>query len=115
MLDISFTGRVTRSTWWLNGILGTLVLSIAVFVAVILIAQIPNIGLPIAVVLYLGSSIYLNLRMIGYSIRRLHDMGYSAWYYLISLVPLLNIVFFLFLGFLNSRPDNKYGPNPKGQ
>jgi uncharacterized membrane protein YhaH (DUF805 family) len=48
------------------------------------------------------------------TVRRLHDIGRSGYWYFISFVPLVGgIVLFVFT-VLDSDPDrNEYGPNPK--
>ena len=48
------------------------------------------------------------------TVRRLHDIGKSGWWYLIAFVPLIGgLVLFVFT-LLDSDPDrNEYGPNPK--
>lgn len=49
------------------------------------------------------------------SIRRLHDIGKSGWWFLISLVPLVGGIVLLVFMCLDSQPgENIYGPNPKG-
>jgi uncharacterized membrane protein YhaH (DUF805 family) len=51
---------------------------------------------------------------IAVSVRRLHDTGRSGWWLLIGLVPFVGgIVLFIFT-LQDSKPDNQYGPNPKG-
>lgn len=50
--------------------------------------------------------IYMNFAL---SVRRLHDIGYSGWYALLSYIPLINL-FFLYLTVKPSVPDNEYGP-----
>ena len=47
------------------------------------------------------------------SIRRLHDAGRSAWYYLWILVPLAGPVILLLQLLKESAPDNQWGYNPK--
>ncbi len=55
---------------------------------------------------------------IAVSIRRLHDIGKSGWWILLSVIPLVNIIgIFVLLYFYvqDSQPsENEYGPNPKG-
>jgi uncharacterized membrane protein YhaH (DUF805 family) len=48
------------------------------------------------------------------TVRRLHDIGRSGWWYLIAFVPLIGgLILFVFM-LLDSDPDrNEYGPNPK--
>lgn len=46
--------------------------------------------------------------------RRLHDIGRSGWWLLISFVPLIGAVILLVFALRDGdRGDNAYGPNPK--
>lgn len=48
------------------------------------------------------------------SARRLHDIGKSAWFLLLSLIPLIGSIILLVWTLKDSEPgDNKWGPNPK--
>lgn len=48
-------------------------------------------------------------------IRRLHDIGMSGWYYLVSFIPLVGAILMIVWGVRDSQPgSNQYGPNPKG-
>lgn len=47
------------------------------------------------------------------AIRRLHDLDRSGWFYLISLVPVVNALLGLYLLFAKgTEGDNQYGPDP---
>jgi uncharacterized membrane protein YhaH (DUF805 family) len=47
-------------------------------------------------------------------VRRLHDVGKSGWFILISLIPLIGAIWLLVLTFTDSDTgDNAYGSNPK--
>jgi uncharacterized membrane protein YhaH (DUF805 family) len=47
-------------------------------------------------------------------VRRLHDVGKSGWFILISLIPLVGAIWLLVLVLTDSDTgDNEYGPNPK--
>ena len=49
------------------------------------------------------------------SVRRLHDIGKSGWWFLILLVPFIGAIVLLIFFCLDSQPGgNKYGSNPKG-
>lgn len=51
---------------------------------------------------------------IAVSVRRLHDIGRSGWWLLISLLPLLGTLVLLVFHCLDSEPgENDYGPDPK--
>ena len=48
------------------------------------------------------------------AVRRLHDVGKSGWFYLISLIPLIGGIW-LFVLFVTEgdKGANQYGPDPK--
>ena len=47
-------------------------------------------------------------------VRRLHDIGRTGWWFLISLIPLIGSIVLLVFACTDSEPgDNEYGPNPK--
>ena len=49
------------------------------------------------------------------SVRRLHDIDRSGWWYFITLIPLIGAIVMLVFTLLDSTPGhNRYGPNPKG-
>ena len=50
---------------------------------------------------------------IAVSVRRLHDIGKSGWWYLIGLVPLVGLIILLVWMCKDSTEDNEWGPNPK--
>lgn len=55
------------------------------------------------------------LPALGVSVRRLHDVGKSGWWYLIAFVPLVGGIYLLYLSCKDSEyGENEYGPNPKG-
>ena len=54
------------------------------------------------------------LPSLAVSARRLHDIGRSGWWLLLSLLPLVGAVVLLLFALRDSDPgDNAYGPNPK--
>jgi uncharacterized membrane protein YhaH (DUF805 family) len=51
---------------------------------------------------------------IAVEVRRLHDIGKSGWWLLISLIPIVGIIVLLIWFIKDSQPGtNQYGPNPK--
>jgi len=49
------------------------------------------------------------------SVRRLHDVGKSGWFFLIILIPFIGAVWLLVLLCTDGQlQTNKWGPNPKG-
>ena len=94
----TFDGRARRSEYWYWVLFNTLV--------GLFLGWIPVLGWIICVLFILPS--------LSVCIRRLHDIGKSGWWYLLVLIPLVNLVLIYFF-ILDSQPGvNQYGPNPKG-
>lgn len=48
------------------------------------------------------------------AVRRLHDVGKSGWFLLITLIPLIGSIWLIVLYATDSEPNpNKWGPSPK--
>jgi uncharacterized membrane protein YhaH (DUF805 family) len=47
------------------------------------------------------------------TVRRLHDMNHSAWWYLLATVPIINFVMLALLIFMPPIDINDYGPDPR--
>lgn len=57
--------------------------------------------------------IALIVMMVGYTVRRLNDLGKTGWLALLFLVPLANLVLWLYvLFFPGQKGPNQYGPAP---
>jgi uncharacterized membrane protein YhaH (DUF805 family) len=55
------------------------------------------------------------LPSLAVGVRRLHDIGRTGWWLLISFVPVIGPIVLLIFFILDSQTgDNEYGPNPKG-
>ena len=97
-------GRASRSEFWLFYLVNIIVIFILNFL-----------GAAIDFI-YLGSiySVAMLIPIVTTGIRRLHDAGFSGWWYLISLTG-IGVIALIVLYCLDSQPGtNKYGPNPKG-
>lgn len=104
-LFLSPEGRINRKPYWM----GLLVLMGTSFVIQILagVAQSPAIG-------YL--SIVILVPAVMMAIKRLHDRGRSGWFYLLMIIPLVNIWIAIEILFLAGTPGpNRYGPDPLNQ
>ncbi len=100
-----FSGRARRREFWM------FVLFCAIFaiVASIIDAIIGTNGL-------IGGLFILIVIVpsIAVSVRRLHDVGKSGWWYFINFIPLIGGLWFLYLTILEGQQGtNEYGPNPK--
>jgi uncharacterized membrane protein YhaH (DUF805 family) len=107
-----FSGRARRKEYWMF----TLFNIIVSFILVIgegIIGDITGADLSIISWLY---GLAIVLPSIGVSIRRLHDIDRSGWWFLLSLIPILGEIALLIFYVKDGTPgENQYGPNPKGE
>ena len=106
----TFDGRAQRAEYWyfmLFYFLGYIIVSVVDSIIGTFSAE-AGMGLLGAIFMLVHF-----LPSIGVSIRRLHDIGKSGWWYLLILIPLLGPIVLLVFFVLDSREDNIYGQNPK--
>lgn len=98
-----FSGRARRKEYWMFCLISMLFhISLAVIEFTI---GMFGISLLLSLALFIPS--------ISVLVRRLHDTNRSAWWLLISLIPVLGGLILFVLLVLDSDEDNDYGPNPK--
>jgi uncharacterized membrane protein YhaH (DUF805 family) len=123
-----FNGRARRQEFWMfylaNLIIST-ILGILIFItgaAAITAAisadgsiDLPALASSMGIMGTLGNIVGLALTIpsLAVTARRMHDIGKSGWWMLISLVPCAGPIIFLVLLCKDSEPENQYGPNPK--
>ena len=95
---VDFNGRSRRSEYWWA------------YLAVVIISAVLTVVL--GELAYIWSLATL-VPQIAITIRRLHDIGKSGWYYLIGLIPLAGPIILLVWMCKDSTEDNQWGPNPK--
>lgn len=112
----SFDGRVRRSTfWWTQlGLLGCgVVLLLVVLAGIALMRASPVVSTVLVVALSLSVAVAMSWVSWAVAIKRAHDLGHTGWITLLFLVPLVSLVFWLYLGFAAGHfEDNSYGPVP---
>ena len=94
-----FSGRARRSEYWYFVLFNCLVFT------GLLILSLPE----VFGIFYL----FVFIPSISVLVRRLHDTGKSGWWILISFIPFLNIVLFIFTLMDSESKTNKWGKNPK--
>ncbi|MDR2100894.1 MAG: DUF805 domain-containing protein [Campylobacteraceae bacterium] len=106
-----FNGRARRSAYWFF-VLSNIIVSIAISI-VDAIIFVNIIGFALLGLLY---NLAIILPSLGLAVRRLHDIGKSGWWVLITLIPIVGIIWFIILAATDSeRGENQYGANPKGE
>ena len=90
----------------------TLSFSILIGLSLGVIAGLLNV--PALVYLAYLWSLAVFIPSLAVSVRRLHDIGRSGWWLLLSLIPLVGAIILIIWYCTDSQPGaNQYGPNPK--
>lgn len=106
-----FSGRSRRREYWYF-VLFYLLISIGFTVLDAVIGTLNYFG---RFGLFTGIfTLALLLPSIAVTVRKLHDIDRTGWWYLISLVPIIGLVVILIFTVTDSTEgSNRYGPNPK--
>ena len=105
-----FSGRAQRSEFWFFVLFYVIGIFITVFLDVALGTMFGESGYG------LFSTFFILVHLIpsiAVSVRRLHDIGKSGWWYLLNLIPLIGPLVLIVFAVFDSEPDNEYGSNPK--
>ena len=107
-----FEGRAKRKEYWFF-VLFNVLISMAMGSIDWLAGNInPETGLGLFSGLY---ALGVMIPGMAVSVRRLHDTGRSGWWLLITFVPVIGAIVFLYFMVLDSNPEtNEYGPSTKG-
>lgn len=103
----NFQGRSRRREYWIPCLINVII------------------GLVFTILIYATQSyvfkalkyLYIILGIIpsiSLSVRRLHDLGKSGWFWFISLIPFLGTIYLIYLACKDSQiGSNKWGADPK--
>ncbi|MEE1655106.1 DUF805 domain-containing protein [Microvirga sp. CF3062] len=101
----SFSGRASRSEYWYFALFTILVTIAAVLLDEILFAELPILDWIVTAVFLIPS--------LSVGARRLHDRDLSAWWILLSLVPIVGwIIFLVWACQRGTSGSNRFGPDP---
>ena len=107
---VGFSGRAPRSEFWYWYLFAVL-LGIVAGLIDAAIAPGSEYG-PVTAIMGLA----LFLPGLAVSIRRLHDLGRSGWYFLLILIPLIGgIILLIWFCMRGTVGPNQYGPDPLQQ
>ena len=105
----SFEGRINRAKYW-----GYSFLTIAAIVVVALVGNAAA-GMTGFLSSYILASLIILWPALALAAKRCHDRNRSAWFMLLSMVPILNIWYMVEIGFLRGTDGpNDYGEDPLG-
>ena len=106
MIRNLFSGRIGIGDIWAGCLLGGLVLAIvATFLPPLIILEVD-----ISAVFVFGSFFIFIASLL---VRRLHDLNKSGWWALLSFIPGVNAIFWLYVSWWKGdKIENKYGLPP---
>lgn len=111
----TFSGRATRSEYWyfilIYSITYTILMGIDLAIGTFS-QELMDKGTFLGF-LSTAYSLVLFLPSLAVTVRRLHDINKSGWWFLFILVPIIGFILLLIYLCTNSKEDNKYGVNPK--
>lgn len=107
-----FSGRSRRKEYWYFQLFNAIVMMFLVLFAVAFSDQ----GKPnmIAFGIMFAYGVILFVPALAVTIRRLHDIGKSGWWYFIAFIPLIGGIILFVFTVLDSEPNaNQWGLDPK--
>lgn len=107
-----FSGRSRRKEYWIFNLFNAIIAVALVLVAVLLSDQNKPSSIPFfPVFLY---CLVVCVPSLSVTIRRLHDIGKSGWWYFITFVPVIGGIILFIFTLLDGEPNaNQWGLDPK--
>ncbi|MRH43309.1 DUF805 domain-containing protein [Aquibacillus halophilus] len=100
-----FDGRARRTEYWVFTLI-----NVMIGVVLAILEAISGLFGILSFFYYL----FILIPGIAVTVRRLHDIGKSGWWFLIGFVPFIGPIILLVFTCLDSYQfENEYGPNPK--
>ncbi|WP_299060990.1 DUF805 domain-containing protein [uncultured Polaribacter sp.] len=113
-----FNGRARRKEYWMFTLFHIIIIIAIMLLSFVLLGgenynnEEPNPFVFIGLGIYILATFIPSLAL---SVRRLHDVGKSGWFYLITLIPYIGgLILFVFACKDSENGANKWGENPKG-
>lgn len=107
----TFSGRASRAEYWWFAWFYFLVIMFLVLISIFFANS--KSAAAIILMIYAVSLFSLILPAFAVSVRRLHDIGKSGWWLLVSMIPFLGPLILLYFVCKKSGPDNEYGEVPE--
>ena len=111
---VTFTGRASRSEYWKFYLFVLICAACAYLIDVIIGTTITDDagGFAGGLILWLTLLVFA-LPLISVSVRRLHDIERSGWWYLIQFIPFIGgLIFLIWLCTPGTSGANRYGSDP---
>ena len=105
-----FSGRARRMEFWMFTLFSSIFTLAAVWIDYSLGTMSKNGTGLLSTVFELA----ILVPTLAVTVRRLHDVGRSGWWYFIGFIPIIGMIWLLVLTVTDGNPgDNPYGPDPK--
>ncbi|MCE2596978.1 DUF805 domain-containing protein [Motilimonas cestriensis] len=108
----TFEGRARRSEYWYFQLFNIIAMFVFGIIGAIVDAAIGSPGLISGSVIGLYCIASL-LPAISVTVRRLHDIGKSGWWFWVALIPGVGGIILLIFTIMDSAEANDFGANPK--
>ena len=106
-----FSGRSRMSEFWIFTLINFVFLIFAMILDNVIGILLNPIPFGAFFIIY---NLLVFLPELALFVRRMHDVGKSGWFVLLSFIPLIGTVWLLALCITEGNPgENKYGPDPK--
>src|SRR4051812_37748869 len=107
----NFSGRARRSEYWYYTLMNVIILiGLQILIAVCAFNQLGAASMILGIV-YLLYALGTLVPSLAVGVRRLHDVGKSGWYLLVSLIPIVGSIWLLVLLCTDSEAgENGWGP-----
>jgi uncharacterized membrane protein YhaH (DUF805 family) len=107
----NFSGRARRKEYWMFFLFQIIFAIVAIIIDNVLGLAIKDIGYGPVYGLYALATLIPGLAV---TVRRLHDIGKSGWYFLLAFIPFIGgIILLVFAVTDGDVGANTYGPDPK--
>ena len=112
-----FEGRTTRKEFWLFVLFNFIIAFSVGFILLVILVFAGCSDTEIDKAIDIGSNLYMLFMLlptIAITVRRFHDIGWSGWWYFLTLIPILGWVFCFIMCAIDSEPfPNEYGESSK--
>jgi uncharacterized membrane protein YhaH (DUF805 family) len=99
-----FDGRARRTEYWMYTLIYVVILVVLEIIGALIKTQIIT-GLYVLALL---------IPSLAVAVRRMHDIGKSGWWILVSLIPIIGGIWMIVLAATPGQSgSNQYGPDPK--
>ncbi|AFH95457.1 TPA: DUF805 domain-containing protein [Providencia stuartii] len=112
----NFNGRARRKEYWIFSLINFIII-IPLYLVVLAstndyTGDINGLGI-VALVLLMIYCVAILIPSLAVTVRRLHDIDKSGWWYLLTFIPFGGLVIFVFTCLDGTPGNNRFGSNPK--